>query len=46
MSLACPEDQGSVVMFNGCVRSYPLGLRGGVGRITHYQSVFKENIRP
>ena len=32
-------------MFKGRIRSYTLGLRRGVGRITHYHSVSKENIR-
>ena len=32
-------------MFNVRVWSYTLGLREGVGRITHYYSVLKENIR-
>jgi len=45
MYLSCREDEKSVVMFNGRVRSYTVGLRGGVGRITHYDSVLKENIR-
>jgi len=39
------EDEESVVMFSGRVRSYTLGLTGGGGRITHYHSVLKENIR-
>jgi len=30
MYLLCCEDEGSVVMFNGRVRSYTLGHRGGV----------------
>jgi len=29
MSLFCRKDEESVVMFNGRVRSYTLGLRGG-----------------
>jgi len=45
MYLSCREDEESVVMFNGCVRSDTLGLRGGVGRITDYHSVLKENSR-
>jgi len=31
-------------MFNGPVRSYKVGFSAGVGRITHYHSVLKENI--
>ena len=42
---SCSEDEESVDIFKGCVRSYRLGLRGGVGIITHYHSVLKENIR-
>jgi len=44
MYLSCHEDEESVVIFNRHVRSYTLGLRAGFGRITHYQSVLKENI--
>ena len=39
------EDEESVDMFKGRLRSYTLGLRRGVGIITHYHSVLKENIR-
>ena len=42
---SCGEDKESVVMFEECVTSYTLGLMGGVGIITHYHSVLKENIR-
>ena len=42
---SCGEDEESVVMFEEHVRSYTLGLMGGVGIITHYHSVLKENIR-
>ena len=43
---SCGEDEKSVVMSKGRVRSYTLGLRGGgVDIITHYYSVLKENIR-
>lgn len=42
---SCGEDEESVVMFEERVRSYTLGLMGGVGIITHYHSVLKENIR-
>ena len=42
---SCGEDEESVVMFEERARSYTLGLMGGVGIITHYHSVLKENIR-
>jgi len=45
MDLSWREDDEFVVRFNGRIRSYTLELRGGVGRITHYHSVMKENIR-
>ena len=45
MYLLCHEDEESVVIFNEGDRFYSLGLRGEVGRITHYHSVLKENIR-
>ena len=41
----CGEDEESVVMFKGRVRSYTLGLRGEVAVITDYRSVLKGNIR-
>ena len=44
---SCGKDEKSVVMFKERVRSYKLGLRGargGVGIITQYHSVLKENI--
>jgi len=44
MYLSCRKDEESVVMFNERVMSYTLGLRGWVGRITHYHSVLKENL--
>ena len=40
----CGEDEESVVMFEERVRSFTLGLMRGVGIITHYHSVLKENI--
>ena len=46
MYLSCHEDDESLVMFNGCVRSYTLGLRGTVGKITHYHSVLKNSYSP
>ena len=42
---SCGEDEESVVMVEERVRSYRLGLMRGVGIITHYHSVLKENIR-
>ena len=46
MYLSCREDEESVLMFNGHVRSYMLlALMGGVGRITHSHSVLKDNCR-
>jgi len=44
MYISWGEDEESVLMFNGRIRSYTLGLSGGVGRITHFHSVLKQNI--
>ena len=41
---SCGEDEESVVMFEEPVRSYTLGLIGGVGIIKYYSLVLKENI--